>query len=70
MALPGFELLYSSLSRDVRTADDALIAAVHWNLISNGLKCLGEGEAQSEQELKVGPGKTLKIMPLTLVMKL
>lgn len=53
MALPGFELLYSSSLPNLRTDDDALIVATHWNLISNGLRCIGAGEIRSEQELKV-----------------
>jgi proteasome inhibitor subunit 1 (PI31) len=44
MALPGFELLYSSVATQIRSSDDAAIAAVHWNLISNGLRCCGNGE--------------------------
>jgi len=42
MALPGFELLYGSL--EIRNLDDATVAAVHWNIISNGFKCCGTGE--------------------------
>uniref|UniRef100_A0A0B6Z812 Proteasome inhibitor PI31 subunit n=1 Tax=Arion vulgaris TaxID=1028688 RepID=A0A0B6Z812_9EUPU len=44
MTLPGFELLYTSVAPQIRTSDDALISAVHWNLISSGLKCCGRGE--------------------------
>ncbi|XP_012939752.1 proteasome inhibitor PI31 subunit [Aplysia californica] len=50
MASPGFELLYSSVAQQVRSADDASIVAVHWNLISNGFKCCGTGEVWPDQQ--------------------
>lgn len=52
MALIGFELLFASVQDQLQTSDDAAIAVVHWNLISNGFKCCGTGDtwpnAQSE----------------------
>ncbi|KAI8776682.1 proteasome inhibitor PI31 subunit [Biomphalaria glabrata] len=50
MALPGFELLYSSVASNIKSTDDAAIVAVHWNLISNGLKCIGSGESLPERQ--------------------
>ncbi|GFN85118.1 proteasome inhibitor pi31 subunit [Plakobranchus ocellatus] len=52
MALLGFELLFLSVREQIQSNDDAAMAAVHWNLIFNGLKCCGAGDtwpnAQSE----------------------
>ncbi|XP_059158279.1 proteasome inhibitor PI31 subunit-like [Physella acuta] len=50
MALPGFELLYSTVVQQIRSSDDAAIIAVHWNLISNGLRCCGSGESWPERQ--------------------
>ncbi|CAG5134915.1 unnamed protein product [Candidula unifasciata] len=50
MALPGFELLYNSISNQIRSSDDAAIAAVHWNLVSNGLRCCGSGETWPDRQ--------------------
>ncbi|CAL1535144.1 unnamed protein product [Lymnaea stagnalis] len=50
MALPGFELIYSSVAQQIRSTDDAAIVAIHWNLISNGLKCCGAGETWPERQ--------------------
>ncbi|BFZ20951.1 hypothetical protein BsWGS_23990 [Bradybaena similaris] len=50
MALPGFELLYNSISPQIRSSDDAAIAAVHWNMVSNGLKCCGAGETWPDRQ--------------------
>ena len=44
MTLPGFELLYSSVQSQLRSPQDAVVSAVHWNLINAGLKLSGVGE--------------------------
>jgi len=50
MALPGFELLYTLVTPQIRSSDDAAVAVVHWNLISNGLKCCGAGETWPDRQ--------------------
>ena len=42
--LPGFELLFSSVQSQFRSPQDALVSAVHWNVISAGFKLTGVGE--------------------------
>lgn len=44
MASPGLELLFNSIKSQIKTSHDALIAVLHWELISKGFKCLGNGE--------------------------
>ncbi|KAK7450089.1 hypothetical protein BaRGS_00039979 [Batillaria attramentaria] len=44
MALPGFELLFSSIQPQLRSPQDAVVSAVHWGVISAGFKCIGAGE--------------------------
>lgn len=44
MASPGLELLFNSIKSQIKTSQDALIAVLHWELISKGFKCLGNGE--------------------------
>lgn len=44
MASPGLELLFNSIKSQIKTSHDALIAVLHWELISKGFKCLGNEE--------------------------
>ena len=44
MTLPGFELLFSSVQSQLRSPQDAVVSAIHWNLISAGLRLTGVGE--------------------------
>ncbi|RUS91642.1 hypothetical protein EGW08_000615 [Elysia chlorotica] len=56
MTLVGFELLFLSVRDQLQSNDDAAIAVVHWNLISNGLKCCGTGDTwpNSQSENHIG----------------
>lgn len=44
MASPGLELLFNSVKNQLKTSQDALTAVFHWELISKGFKCIGNGE--------------------------
>nr|XP_022301346.1 proteasome inhibitor PI31 subunit-like [Crassostrea virginica] len=44
MASPGLELLFNSIKNQLKTSQDALTAVFHWELISKGFKCIGNGE--------------------------
>jgi len=44
MSYPGFEILFRSVKDQFKNVDDASLAVIHWNLISNGFKCCGTGE--------------------------
>lgn len=42
--LLGIELLLAHYGNDLKSKCDALLAHVHWKLISGGLRCVGTGE--------------------------
>ncbi|KAK3088484.1 hypothetical protein FSP39_019747 [Pinctada imbricata] len=44
MECPGLELLFHSVQNKLKSQQDALMTVFHWNLVSNGFKCLGTGE--------------------------
>ncbi|CAI9597227.1 unnamed protein product [Staurois parvus] len=50
MASPGLELLYALVSPDIRQPQDSLVCFIHWELISQGLRCLGKGEKAEANE--------------------
>lgn len=54
MASPGLELLFNSIKSQIKTSQDALIAVLHWELISKGFKCLGNGEESSDTSTEQG----------------
>lgn len=43
----GWDLLYSSVEKDVKTNQDVLVCFVHFALVSNGFKCIGLGESKT-----------------------
>ncbi|KAK7091725.1 proteasome inhibitor PI31 subunit-like [Littorina saxatilis] len=51
MTLPGFELLYSSVQSQLRSPQDAIVSAIHWNIISCGFKLTGVGENPASERL-------------------
>ncbi|XP_022906288.2 proteasome inhibitor PI31 subunit [Onthophagus taurus] len=46
-ALFGWDLLYQSIEKDVKTNQDVLVCFVHLILVSNGFKCIGIGESKT-----------------------
>lgn len=58
MASPGLELLYALVAPEISEPQDPLICFIHWELISQGYRCLGKGEKASadEKESETLPG--------------
>jgi len=54
MALPGFELLFSTARQDVNSNDAACVLALHYNLISHGFKCCGSGDTWPTEQQQSG----------------
>ncbi|XP_048727093.2 proteasome inhibitor PI31 subunit-like [Ostrea edulis] len=54
MASPGLELLFNSIKSQFNSCQDALIAVFHWELISKGFKCLGNGEEKPSNATEKG----------------
>ncbi|XP_040187770.1 proteasome inhibitor PI31 subunit [Rana temporaria] len=50
MASPGLELLYVLASPEISQPQDPLVCFIHWELISQGLRCLGKGEKAGANE--------------------
>ncbi|KAM5134776.1 proteasome inhibitor PI31 subunit [Mantella aurantiaca] len=44
MASPGLELLFALSSSEISQPQDPLVCFIHWELISQGFRCLGKGE--------------------------
>ena len=44
MAGVGMEVLFCATQNQIKSRDDAIVCAVHWNMISNGFGCIGTGE--------------------------
>ncbi|XP_072270408.1 proteasome inhibitor PI31 subunit [Pyxicephalus adspersus] len=44
MASPGLELLFALASPEISQPQDPLVCFIHWELISQGLRCLGKGD--------------------------
>lgn len=42
----GWDLLYSSLEKDIKNNQDILVCLTHLVLVSNGFKCIGLGESK------------------------
>lgn len=43
----GWDLLYKSVEKDIKTNQDILICLSHLVLVSNGFKCIGLGESKT-----------------------
>lgn len=46
-ALFGWDLLYASVEKDVKSNQDVLVCFVHLVLVSNGFKCIGLGDSKN-----------------------
>ncbi|KAJ8952041.1 hypothetical protein NQ318_010951 [Aromia moschata] len=46
-SLFGWDLLYSSVDKDVKNNQDILVCLTHLVLVSNGFKCIGLGESKN-----------------------
>lgn len=46
-SLFGWDLLYSSVQKDIKNNQDILICLTHLVLVSNGFKCIGLGESKN-----------------------
>ncbi|XP_046547412.1 proteasome inhibitor PI31 subunit-like [Haliotis rubra] len=44
MSRAGLELLFDTVSEQLTCPGDAVICALHWNIVSHGFKCTGVGE--------------------------
>lgn len=40
----GSEVLFELLRGQFKAASDALVCCLHWNMITNGFRCIGKGE--------------------------
>ena len=45
--MAGLEVLFSVAKDSFRGQNDALVCCLHWNMISNGYRCIGKGEKVS-----------------------
>ncbi|KAJ8984422.1 hypothetical protein NQ317_012485 [Molorchus minor] len=58
-SLFGWDLLYSSVEKDIRNNQDILVCLTHLVLVSNGFKCIGLGESKtidgSETKVRLFP---------------
>ncbi|XP_018411883.1 PREDICTED: proteasome inhibitor PI31 subunit [Nanorana parkeri] len=50
MASPGLELLFALAAPEITEPQDPLICFIHWELISQGFRCLGKGEKAGDDE--------------------
>ncbi|KAJ8927191.1 hypothetical protein NQ314_020467 [Rhamnusium bicolor] len=46
-SLFGWDLLYSSVEKDIKNNQDILVCLAHLVLVSNGFKCIGLGESKN-----------------------
>lgn len=40
----GMEILFSSIQSQISGPGDAVVCCLHWNMVTNGFKCIGTGE--------------------------
>lgn len=40
----GWELMFHSVQKDIKTKEDVLIVLIHWALIKSRFRCIGLGD--------------------------
>ena len=47
MTIVGLEVFFASVESEIKSPEDALVALIHWMMISNNYICVGVGETVS-----------------------
>lgn len=45
----GWELMFHSVQKDIKTKEDVLIVLIHWALIKSRFRCIGLGDDVSKK---------------------
>ncbi|XP_058486739.1 proteasome inhibitor PI31 subunit [Solea solea] len=50
--MAGLEVLFTCVSDNIRSAHDAVVCFVHWEMIKSGYRCVGSGDTPSGSDKK------------------